>query len=145
MAFIKRAEKKNYSVLEVHQTTTTVFKSIRFHFDNIFFGVFDDLIRHAKSDFYRYRILCSIYQHLTKMGFYPPGSKIKVRGTRDPLMLVQMPIVTILATELPLLKIQLAEKYLHLPQLFYDVYHIHNYHEYQGKTYFIDLELFPKK
>ncbi len=146
MGRLKHGEKCNYSTIEVYELNGQIFKAVKFHFDNIFFGVFDDIIKKQKSEKRKYKILAKIFSHLVKLGLYPPPTKFKIRGDYyNPVLAVKMTKLFDQAQSLPKLKIKLVERYLKIPKLFYDVYHLHNYYELHGETYFTDIEVFPKK
>lgn len=144
MTFLKRARKDGYSVVEIHEQEGTVFKSIRFDFKRINFGKFDaDLQRLSERK--RYNLLAKIYSELASLGFFAPKTRFTAQGFLTPRLSVRMPKLPTQSVDLPQKKIRKVERHLELDKLFFDVYHVHNYHDFKGEAYFIDLEVFPKR
>lgn len=141
----KWAEKSGYSLIEIREYNGKVFKAVKFDLDNIDFGRFNTPIKNQKSKKGKYKILEEIYKELVRIGFYPPETKFKVKGSKlQPTFSIEMPLLVVDATKLPKRKIAKVEDFLMIKPLFWDIYHLHNYMILDGETYYIDMEIFPK-
>ncbi len=145
MVFIKWAKKIGYSVIQVNELDGRIYKAVRLEFENLDFGKFNEVIRREKTIKGKYKVFADIYRLIVNLGFYPPGTMFHVRGeSSNPVLSVEMPKLQKEVKDLPISKISKLEKFLQLKKLFYDVYHPHNYREFNGEIYFIDIEIFPK-
>ena len=145
MGFLKWANKTGYSVIQVNEFEGKIYKTVNFEFENLNFGNFNGAIKKETKLKEKYIILVDIYRELVRMGIYPPRTKFHVKGSFDePTLFVEMPKLIEEVETIPIRKIALLEKFISLNPLFVDVYSPHNYRNYNGEIYYIDIEIFPK-